>query len=48
MQGTVWAGLMCMVTMDKPCKLMLQHEAQTAKTVRDTAKRHKIDYIEQV
>ena len=26
MQGTVWAGLMCTVTMDKLCKLMLQHE----------------------
>ena len=26
MQGTVWAGLMCTVTMDKLCKLMLQSE----------------------
>ena len=26
MQGTVWAGLMCTVTMDKLCKLMLQNE----------------------
>ena len=26
MQGTVWAGLMCTVTMDKLCKLILQDE----------------------
>ena len=26
MQGTVWSGLMCTVTMDKLCKLMLQNE----------------------
>ena len=26
MQGTVWAGLMCTVSMDKLCKLILQDE----------------------
>ena len=26
MMGTVWSGLMCTVTMDKLCKLMLQNE----------------------
>ena len=26
MQGTVWSGLMCTVTMDKLCKMMLQNE----------------------
>ena len=26
MQGTVWSGLMCTVTMDKLCKLMLQNK----------------------
>ena len=26
MQGTVWSGLMCTVTMDKLCKIMLQQE----------------------
>ena len=26
MQGTVWSGLMCTVTMDKLCNIMLQQE----------------------